>query len=135
MTSVIKSVAAASAGLAAAAIGRRLLSRRATPNPAEWYALTIECSPEVLTGPDRPGELARLVEEHDVRFSEAPGGRGTEVAVRTSEGAPRERLRAVKQLIETGEVLRVEGQTEGRRTLAGRTVLPGAKRLMRRGIR
>ncbi|MGC5014340.1 hypothetical protein ACLQ2R_26550 [Streptosporangium sp. DT93] len=135
MASLIKSLAAAAAGIAAAAIGRRVLSRKATPNPAEWYALTIERPPEFLTGPDRPPELAKLATEHEVRFTEAPGGRGTEVAVRTSEGAPRERLRAIKQLIETGEVLRVEGQSEGRRTLVGRTVLPGAKRLMRRGIR
>ncbi|MGS2646596.1 hypothetical protein [Streptosporangium sp. LJ11] len=134
MNLLFKGLAVTAAGVAAAAAGR-VLTRPPSPNPTEWYALTIDRPSALLSGPDRPEELKRLAEECEMRLTAAPGGRGTEAAVRSSRADHRERLRAVKQRIETGEVLRVEGQTEGRRTATGRFGLPLAKRLMRGGIR
>jgi uncharacterized membrane protein len=72
---------------------------------------------------------APLPHQGRVEFSRAPGGRGTEVrlTVTASDGtaragrAPRsgdrllyDALRRVKQIMEAGEVLRVEGQSSGR---------------------
>ncbi|MEV5324460.1 hypothetical protein AB0K67_09930 [Nonomuraea sp. NPDC052634] len=124
---------AAAAGATAAMAARVLRSRR--PETVPWYAVTVEADPAALTGRDRPDLLARLAERHEIRISRAPGGRGTEIAVRTADGATREQVRALKQLLETGEVLRVEGQPEGRRTAFGRTAAPVIRHLTRRGPR
>ena len=73
----------------------------------------------------------------EVRFSPAPGGRGTEIRVRLSYDLPagklaatiaklfgeapdqriRDDLRRFKQVLETGEVVRSEGSPEGTRAL------------------
>jgi hypothetical protein len=79
--------------------------------------------------------LARLAERHEVRITRAPGGRGSEIAVRAADGSAREQVRALKQLVETGEVLVVEGQTEGHRTILGRAARPAFRQLTRRGPR
>ncbi|RJL33210.1 hypothetical protein [Bailinhaonella thermotolerans] len=120
-------VAAVAVGGVAAAVRRRRVAKT-----REWVVMTVLREPRELTGDARPDALARLAEHHEVRVTAAPGGRGSEIAVRPATGQARESLRAVKQLLETGEVLRVEGQTEGRRTAVGRAVLPAAKRLARR---
>ncbi|GAA5038111.1 hypothetical protein HNP84_003273 [Thermocatellispora tengchongensis] len=122
--------AAAAAGAVAA---RR--ARPARPRQSTWYAVTVQADPAELTGPDRPDVLARLAERHDVRVTPAPGGRGAEIAVAAADGRTREEVRALKQLLETGEVLVVEGQPEGRRTMLGRAALPVFRRLARRGAR
>ncbi|GIH93702.1 hypothetical protein ACFFMN_21415 [Planobispora siamensis] len=105
------------------------------PGPAEWFAVTVACDPAELSAANRPDALAELAEHHEVRITPAPGGRGTELAVRSADGSVRERVRAIKQLLETGEVLRVEGQPEGHRTVLGRAALPVTRQLMRRGVR
>jgi uncharacterized membrane protein len=94
---------------------------------------------------DRPGELiawqstggAIAGNSGSVRFTEAPGGRGTEVRVELRYSAPggpagaafarllgehpeqqvRDDLRRFKQVMETGEVVRSEGSPEGTRAL------------------
>jgi hypothetical protein len=123
-------VAVAGAGAVAALLKRSV--RRGSP---AWFAVTVQADPAELEGPDRPDALARLAEHHEVRITRAPGGRGSEIKVRAANGAVREEVRAVKQLLETGEVLVVEGQPEGHRTLTGRVAGPAFRQLTRRGPR
>ncbi|MEV4564629.1 hypothetical protein AB0K12_12740 [Nonomuraea sp. NPDC049419] len=127
-------LAGAAAAGAAAMAARRVLRNR-HPGTVPWYAVTVAVDPAELTGRERPDLLARLAERHEVRITRAPGGRGTEIAVRTADGATREQVRALKQLLETGEVLVVEGQPEGRRTPLGRAARPAIRQLTRRGAR
>jgi len=103
--------------------------------PGGWYAVTIGCEPDRLQPPGWPEDLARLSREYDVKVTPAPGGRGTEVAVRSRTGAPRHRLRTIKQRLEAGEAVRVEGQPEGPRTRRGKRGIPLFKGLTRRGWR
>ena len=82
-----------------------------------------------------PGPLAELGDLVDVEVRAAPGGKGSELrarlrspeltgvasaAARLSGDDPRQRVRAAlreaKQLIEVGEVLRVDPAPHGRRT-------------------
>ncbi|GIH76481.1 hypothetical protein [Planobispora longispora] len=133
-------VAKRSLGLAALAAGGAIAvgyrRRKAVrPGPAEWFAVTVDCGPEELSGANRPDALGRLTEHHEVRITPAPGGRGTEIAVHAADGKVREEVRALKQFLETGEVLRVEGQPEGHRTVLGRAAVPVSRQLMRRGVR
>ncbi|MFG1946741.1 hypothetical protein [Nonomuraea sp. NPDC048826] len=124
-------------GLAAAG-GAALVARivrAARPEEPAAFAVTVLADPATLTGPDRPDALARLAERHEVRITPAPGGRGSEIAVPAADGATREEVRAIKQMLETGEVLVVEGQPEGHRTLLGRTGQPVFRQLTRRGTR
>ncbi|WP_433186946.1 SRPBCC family protein [Actinoallomurus sp. CA-150999] len=105
---------------------------------------TVEWEAEITE--DRPGELIAWRSTKgviagtsgSVRFTEAPGGRGTEVRVHLRYAQPggtagaavarllgehpeqqvRDDLRRFKQVMETGEVIRSEGSPEG--TLATR---------------
>jgi len=96
----------------------------------EWDAQILE---------DRPGELlswrtlagSKMPNEGEVRFADAPGGRGTEMRIRLQydppaagqvlarllgnnpEGLIREALRRFKQVLETGEVVRSDGSFQG----------------------
>jgi uncharacterized membrane protein len=109
----------------------------------EWDARIAE---------DRPGELiawnsaegATVPNSGSVRFTDAPGGRGTEVRVHLEYDPPggklglafakllgehpeqqvRDDLRRFKQLVEIGEVVRSEGSPEGTRALRQATQRP-----------
>ena len=80
-----------------------------------------------------PAPLAELGDRIEVRTSPAPGGKGTELAVRLRDSSSsgtalsrlsgsdpqadlRSRLRRAKQLLEVGEVLAVDPAPHGRRT-------------------
>jgi uncharacterized membrane protein len=104
---------------------------------------TVEWDAEIVE--DRPGEIIawRSVEGADVensgsvRFSPAPGDRGTEVRVEVSYSPPggvigevvaklfgeapdqqiSDDLRRFKQVVETGDVVRSDGNPDGTRTL------------------
>jgi hypothetical protein len=86
---------------------------------------------EVAPGGVLPPPLAELGDAVEVRVTEAPDGKGTELAARLRDGEPpaaarltgqdprqdvRSALRLSKQLIEVGEVLRVDPQPAGHRT-------------------
>ncbi|WP_433343922.1 hypothetical protein [Micromonospora sp. CA-111912] len=106
--------------------GRADRSRPAGPGGREdrWQVVTVDRPPErVLPGGRRPEPLRRLGDGVEVTLRPAPGGRGTELAARPAGGGPltglaahlvgndpglliRETLRQVKQLAETGELLR-----------------------------
>ncbi|WP_229402537.1 hypothetical protein [Micromonospora okii] len=93
--------------------------------PDRWQVVTVDRPPEwVLPGGRWPEPLRRLGGAVEVALRPAPGGRGTELAARPA-GTPlpgmaahvvgddpgpllRQALRQVKQLAETGEVLRAD---------------------------
>ncbi|MGY1825335.1 MULTISPECIES: hypothetical protein [unclassified Blastococcus] len=85
-----------------------------------WRAVTVLRSPEDV-GP-LPPPLDGFGDRIEVRTAPAPGDRGTELAARF-RGTPSERevgelrsaLREAKQLLEVGEVLRVDPQPHGHR--------------------
>jgi hypothetical protein len=145
MGAVNKGTAAALVGAAATA-GARIKSMRkgaaeADVEPAgRWSAVTIARPVDEVSGAcDGPGPLDDLRADLELVVGAAPGDKGTELRVRPRQGGPlddadgRRRLRAalreVKQLVEVGEVLRVEPQPAGhrKRTPAGK-VLEGAVR-------
>jgi hypothetical protein len=103
---------------------------------SRWRAVTINRSPEEVMPDDRtPGPLAALGDLVEVEVRAAPGGKGSELrarlrrpeltgaasaAARLSGDDPRQQVRAAlreaKQLIEVGEVLRVDPTPHGRRS-------------------
>jgi hypothetical protein len=142
MTPRVVSAAVLAAGGAAVVVVRQLQRRvvggaGSTAEPrSRWRAVTINRSPEEVMPESRvPGPLAELGDLVEVEVRAAPGGKGSELrarlrspepsgaasaAARLSGEDPRQRvrsaLREAKQLIEVGEVLRVDPTPHGRRT-------------------
>lgn len=88
-----------------------------------WLAVTVyRPAADVLAGGDRPAPLAAFGDAIDVEVRPAPGDKGTELRARQRPGTPdatgrlRAALREAKQLIEVGEVLRVDPTPHGRRS-------------------
>lgn len=131
--------------VAGAMIGRAVARRAArhedgSGERSRWLAVTVNASPEEVDE-----RLADAVAELDVetRVTPAPGGRGTEVAARLRD-APngtvrrlagkdprqdvRRALRDVKSLLETGEVVRPDESTTGKRTPGGALVRLATRR-------
>jgi hypothetical protein len=88
-----------------------------------WRVVTLLCSPEqVGTGQALPAPLAAFGDRIEIRVTPAPGDKGTELAARFP-GRPSDdyldqlhsALRQAKQLIEVGEVLRIDPQPHGNR--------------------
>jgi hypothetical protein len=125
-------LAAAGVGAAGALIGASLLKTRVfqgVPGDAvprnRWLAVTVNVPPELFPpASDLPEPIARLTDQAEVGIHPAPGGRGTELAMRLLKPPPagsagltsrirgtdprqeiRSALRDAKSLIETGEVL------------------------------
>jgi hypothetical protein len=138
-------VAAAATGVAAVAVrGIRAARRRGSladgRDATRWHAVTVNRPAEEVTPGGRlPDPVARLGEAVEVRVRPAPGGKGTEIAVRLTEGEPsglagftarfggrdprhavRAALRESKQLLETGEVLAPNHPPSNRRTALNR---------------
>jgi len=128
------------AAVVVAAAGAVVLARRRRPRSAPgtgaasaprsgWLAVTVARDvDDVLPAGRTPGPLARFGDAVELEARIAPGDKGTELRARFRQGAPRAaagdrdrgRLRAAlreaKQLIEVGEVLRVDPAPHGRRT-------------------
>jgi uncharacterized membrane protein len=147
-------VAAAAAGLGV--LVREVRRSRVRPYAAadgddagarnRWRAVTInQPEDQVAPGGALPPPLAELGDAVEVRISPAADGKGTELAARLREPEPsgpgggvarltgddprqdvRDALRRSKQLLETGEVLRVDPQPTGRRTSTPASKLLGA---------
>lgn len=154
---VVTAAAAAAAVAVRRLRGRRFgiwvrRPRRGSRRP--WHTATVYCPPDRVAPDGRlPEPLARLADTVEVRIRPAPGGRGTELAVRPRDGRPsllvrivegirgrdgryavRTALRETKQLLETGEVLRPDRPPTSRSTLLNRPVRT-AVRLGREGGR
>lgn len=88
-----------------------------------WRAVTVLCSPEQIgTGGDLPAPLTPFRDRIELRVTPAPADRGTELAARLHGNVTeddieqlRAALRRAKQVLEAGEVLRVEPQPHGKR--------------------
>ncbi|MBA9004025.1 MULTISPECIES: hypothetical protein [Thermomonospora] len=129
-------LAALSAGVAMGIV-RRLMNRATGRPPQEeagrWLVVTVNRPPEEVSG-RLPEPLAGLRDSVEMRIDTAPGGRGTELAVRPRNGltstgrvggqSPREALRRAlrdaKSILETGEVLRPDTPPTTRSTPGGR---------------
>jgi hypothetical protein len=136
---------------------------RPTRSPADgqgesqgrWLVVTIDRpSDEVAPGGQLPQPLADLGDRVEVQLRPAPGDRGTELAARSREAVPaagavaasvkgadlrqaiRSALRQSKQLVEVGEVLRVDPAPHGRRpaTPGGKLVEMAASRAGGEGV-
>ena len=101
-------------------VGQSSVTDDARTSARRWRVVTVLCEPARLE--PLPAPLADLGDRLEVRTSPAPGDRGTELAARfhgpVSEddlGELRAALRRAKQLVEVGEVLRVDPQPHGRR--------------------
>jgi hypothetical protein len=130
---------------AAASVAKSLGSRYLGGVPGDakphnrWLAVTINCSPARLSRDNLPEPVARLTDRAEVSIRPAPGGRGTELAMRLlhppptgvtgmaarfSGEDPRQRLRSAlrdaKSLIETGEVIHPDTPPTTHATLAGK---------------
>jgi hypothetical protein len=162
MTSRVVSTAVVAVGGAAVVLVRQLQRRTAAGagSAAEprsrWRAVTINRSPdEVMPDSRVPGPLAELGDLVEVEVRPAPGGKGSELrarlrspeptgaasaAARLSGDDPRQQVRAAlreaKQLIEVGEVLRVDPTPHGRRTPTptGAVVELATKRAAEEGV-
>jgi hypothetical protein len=96
-----------------------------------WLAVTILCEPQDIDSGQLPEPLAELGDRIDVRVGRAPGDKGTELRARLRDSSSghaagrltgtdaqsdlRSALRRAKQLIEVGEVLRVDPTPHGER--------------------
>jgi len=127
--------AAAHAARTAARLPRTLQERR-RQREERWLVVTVDRPLE--DGDD--GVHARLREAGaEVEVRPAPGGRGTEIAARP-RGADRDEVRAAlreaKQLLEVGEVLRVDPQPAGERSAspASRAIEAITRRAGRKGV-
>ncbi|GAB3308338.1 hypothetical protein GCM10027451_17220 [Geodermatophilus aquaeductus] len=97
-----------------------------------WLSVTVFREPSDVDTAALPAPLAEFGDRIEVRVRPAPGGKGTELAVRLRDRPSgtaasrltgsdpqadlRSALRRAKQLIEVGEVLAVDPAPHGRRT-------------------
>ena len=123
-------------GFAAALTLDHLLQKRSAQKKVSqerWRAVTVLASPDVISRDgEYPAPLQAVAEFLDVRTSPAPDGVSTELRARLKpaktaaegirkltglapESAIRTALRDAKQIVETGEVLRVLPRPEGHR--------------------
>jgi hypothetical protein len=123
----------ATLGIVAGAIRRAIVrrrsrrrSRRAGRDVGRWHSVTVNRRPQDVSATVGPAPLEQLGLEVEIRYRPAPGGRGTEVAVRAAhDGMAQQRkirsaLRQAKQLWETGEVLQADGPATEQRTVWNR---------------
>ncbi|HST70889.1 MULTISPECIES: hypothetical protein [Kocuria] len=118
--------------VAAAVLARKALAvartgRTTGDDEERWQVVTVNRPPEeVAPGGRCPQPLAELGGSVEIRTAPAPGGRGTELAVRALQtGAVRKRprpeqirraVRDAKELLEVGEILRNEPRPHGKRS-------------------
>ncbi|TFV51564.1 hypothetical protein [Blastococcus sp. TF02A-35] len=161
MTSPLGSVASLAAKVGGAVVGqvRSVLGQGggagAASAPASgWLAVSIYREPSELDATALPAPLAAYGDRIETRIRPAPGGKGSELAVRLTRGSSgktsgparlsgsdpnadlRSALRQAKQLIEVGEVLRVDPASHGKRnaTPAGAVLEVATKRAPKGGV-
>ena len=124
--------------------------------PPRWRSVTIaRTQDEVMPGGRPPQPLHDLGDLVELRMTDAPAGRGTELSARLRIGEPaglgslvlrtlgndprqrvRRALRESKQLLEVGEVMRLDPKPEGRRpsTVPGKVIDLVNRRSMEEGV-
>jgi hypothetical protein len=124
--------------------------------PGRWRVVTVyRTQDQVAPGGQYPQPLLELGDLVEIRMSEAPGSKGTELAARLRSGEPagasavfarvrgtdprqalRRALRESKQLLETGEVIRLDPKPEGHRpaTPAGALIDLASRRSSGEGV-
>lgn len=104
-------------------VGQASVTDDAGTSARRWRAVTVLREPDDVGTPlAPPPPLDRLADRLEVRIAPAPGDKGTELAARFRSRPSdddlaelRSALREAKQLLEVGEVLRVDGQPHGSR--------------------
>lgn len=160
MKRVVSMAVLAGVGAGGVAVVRRILqSSRATADgdsQGRWRVVTINRPPEEVAPQGRwPDPIAQLGDTVEVQVRPAPGGKGTELAARlrhpgasgsgdaasrtkgeTPQQAVRSALRQAKQLIEVGEVLKVDPAPHGKRrhTPGGLLLEAATKRAGKEGV-
>src|SRR5689334_7736259 len=119
-------VAAGGAGLL---LARRALRRGAATAPDgrdRWHSVTVNCTPEEL-GP-KPSPLDEVGFPIEVRIRPAPGGRGTELAVRMAGPSPSGAAMAVRKVRDDDPVRTIRRALREARSRAevGEVLLPDA---------
>lgn len=119
-----------------------------------WLVVTVLREPTEIDPTSLPAPLAAYGDRIETRIRPAPGGKGTELAVRLTrrssgndsaparltgsdpQGDLRSALRKAKQLIEVGEVLKVDPAPHGKRnaTPAGAALEAVTKRAPKGGV-
>lgn len=114
-----------------------------------WQAVTVLADPDdVYSGGHKPPSLADLGEDVEVELRAAAGDKGTEIRARLRQPAPSDKsadeaaktirmaLRRAKQVIEVGEVLRVDPTPHGERaaTPTGALVDPATEHADEEGL-
>jgi hypothetical protein len=103
--------------------GRPAVQDDARTALGRWRVVTVLVAPDQIGTADAlPPPLGGFRDRIEVRVTLAPGGKGTELAARFRDQATeddiaelRSALRRAKQLLEVGEVLRVDPVPHGRR--------------------
>jgi hypothetical protein len=102
-------------------VGQSSVTDDARTSARRWRVVTVLCPPGRLES-ELPAPIAAFGDRLEVRTTPAPGDRGTELAARFRDpvsddeiGELRAALRQAKQLVEVGELLRVDPQPHGRR--------------------
>ncbi|MEJ3747940.1 hypothetical protein WEI85_32205 [Actinomycetes bacterium KLBMP 9797] len=136
----LKTGAAVAGVVSGGLVARRLLTARGAETVARWHSVTVNLSEDRVAPDGRlPDPVAALGDDVEVRLRPAPGGRGTEIAVRLRDPEPagpraavaklrgadprwpvRKALREAKSRLETGEVLHPSQPPTTRRTLPNR---------------
>ena len=114
--------------LAAATVTTVVSARRARARqdtPGRRHVVTVFRPYDDLAAQQIPGSLTELGDAVEITLRAAPGGRGTEIAVRARDasvtpGQIRRALRETRSLIETGDVLLPAGPPTTQPTLFNR---------------
>jgi hypothetical protein len=123
-------------------VGPSAVTDDARTAAGRWRAVTVRTDLDQLRAMT-PAPLAAFGERLELRVTPAPGGKGAELAARfrgpvTEDdiGDLRSALRESKQLVEVGEVLRVDPQPHGRRppTPQGEALEAATKRAPKEGV-
>jgi hypothetical protein len=111
-------------GVAVVAARRRRDARKRAAD--RNHVITVYKPLSELEATQLPGSLREIAGQVEIRLTAAPGGRGTEIAVRIPEGSPvtggdvRRALRETRSLLEAGDVLLPSGPATTKSTLLNR---------------
>jgi hypothetical protein len=116
MKNVTKGAVAVAALATAQKMAKKVLAGDEGPSRSDgkdrWHAVTVNLPPERVSSDGAAPPPLRDLSSVEVRMQQAPGGKGTEIYVRSTGssngpdvGDVRKALREAKSLLETGDVL------------------------------